>query len=360
MKGNYKIVVNTAAGRRRYLQYLIPFVVSNELVDRYDLWVNTTDKLDICFLEEMSKKYPKINLIWQPDGVINGVLSIDAFYRYCCDDDTIYIKLDDDIIWLEPNFFEELVAFRIANPSYFMVSPLVINNDISTYILQSKGLIQFKEYFEAKSYNLIWYNGYFAEELHKWFIDNYLKTNRYAELHCGHHEVALNRYAINAVAWFGKDFSAFGGEVVGDDEEFLTVIHPSKINRIHCFDCNTIAVHFSFSMQRRILDSTNILSVYKDIIEKGLTQNKQLRLIYNEARAVSSYVDESKNEILKKTLPHSYVQVVKPVKYRMLKEILSSILHINRTYFELLYRIYIQIRKAKRIYIVNGNDPKSN
>lgn len=48
MKGNYKIVVNTAAGRRRYLQYLIPFVVSNELVDRYDLWVNTTDKLDIC------------------------------------------------------------------------------------------------------------------------------------------------------------------------------------------------------------------------------------------------------------------------------------------------------------------------
>ena len=66
------------------------------------------------------------------------------------------------------------------------------------------------------------------------------------------------------------------------------------------------------------------------------------------------------NEILKKTLPHSYVQVVKPVKYRMLKEILSSILHINRTYFELLYRIYIQIRKAKRIYIVNGNDPKSN
>ena len=123
MKGNYKIVVNTAAGRRRYLQYLIPFVVSNELVDRYDLW--------------------------QPDGVINGVLSIDAFYRYCCDDDTIYIKLDDDIIWLEPNFFEELVSFRIANPSYFMVSPLVINNDISTYILQSKGLIQFKEYFEA-------------------------------------------------------------------------------------------------------------------------------------------------------------------------------------------------------------------
>ena len=59
--------------------------------------------------------------------------------------------------------------------------------------------------------------------------------------------MALNRYAINAVAWFGKDFSAFGGEVVGDDEEFLTVIHPSKINRIHCFDCNTIAVHFSFS-----------------------------------------------------------------------------------------------------------------
>lgn len=59
MKGNYKIVVNTAAGRRRYLQYLIPFVVSNELVDRYDLWVNTTDKLDICFWKKCQRNIRK-------------------------------------------------------------------------------------------------------------------------------------------------------------------------------------------------------------------------------------------------------------------------------------------------------------
>lgn len=63
MKDGYKIVVNTAAGRRRYLQYLIPLVISDQLVDRYDLWVNTTDKLDVAFLERMAEEFPKINLI---------------------------------------------------------------------------------------------------------------------------------------------------------------------------------------------------------------------------------------------------------------------------------------------------------
>ena len=41
MYQEYKIVVNTAAGRRRYMQYLIPYIVSSEIVDRYDIWVNT-------------------------------------------------------------------------------------------------------------------------------------------------------------------------------------------------------------------------------------------------------------------------------------------------------------------------------
>lgn len=51
MYNNYKIVCNTAAGRRRYMQYLIPQVICSDIVDRYDIWVNTTDKKDIAFLK---------------------------------------------------------------------------------------------------------------------------------------------------------------------------------------------------------------------------------------------------------------------------------------------------------------------
>ena len=81
MYSGYKVVVNTAAGRRRYMRCLLPFVLSSPIVDRYDIWVNTLDKLDTAFFEELAKVFPKIRLIWQPDGVVNGIASINAFYR---------------------------------------------------------------------------------------------------------------------------------------------------------------------------------------------------------------------------------------------------------------------------------------
>ena len=52
------------------MQYLIPYVVASEIVDRYDLWLNTINKQDIVFFKILAKKYPKINLVWQPDGVM--------------------------------------------------------------------------------------------------------------------------------------------------------------------------------------------------------------------------------------------------------------------------------------------------
>ena len=150
MLNNYKIICNTAAGRRRYMQYLIPFVVANDIVDRYDIWVNTTNRQDIAFFQILQKAFPKINLVYQPDGVVDGCRSISAFYRQCVEEDAIYFKLDDDIVWMEPDMIEKMVRFRIDNPGYFIVSPLVINNPICTYILQNTGKIKLNKYYPAQ------------------------------------------------------------------------------------------------------------------------------------------------------------------------------------------------------------------
>ena len=76
MYQNYKVVVNTAAGRRRYMQYLVPPILNADIVDRYDIWVNTRNMVDIEFFKKLAQKYPKVNLVWQPDGVVNGIASI--------------------------------------------------------------------------------------------------------------------------------------------------------------------------------------------------------------------------------------------------------------------------------------------
>ena len=68
MYRNYRVIVNTAAGRRRYMQYLIPYIVASDIVDRYDIWINTHNGADIEFFRRVADRFPKINLVWQPDG----------------------------------------------------------------------------------------------------------------------------------------------------------------------------------------------------------------------------------------------------------------------------------------------------
>lgn len=75
------------------MQYLVPQVITSEIVDRYDIWVNTLNKEDIYFFMKLAEKYPKVNLVWQPDGEVDGNRTINAFYRRCLDEDTYISSL---------------------------------------------------------------------------------------------------------------------------------------------------------------------------------------------------------------------------------------------------------------------------
>lgn len=354
MYRNYRVVVNTAVGRRRYLKLLLPQVLYSDIVDQYDLWVNTLDKLDIAFFEKMAEKYSKINLIWQPEGIINGIYSMAPFYTYCQDKDTIYIKLDDDVVWFDPTFFEEICRFRIDNPQYFLVSPLVINNGICNYILQNEGLVNFTHYLSCLPYDMKDYNGFLAEELHKWFI-NKVEEKAYEKLYCGEHIIAMQRFAINAVAWFGRDFEKFKGKLEGDDEEFLTVKYPAKNNLTCCFDCNTIVSHFSFSVQRGHLDKTSILSEYGQIIRKY--GSEILNRILDETQAILDKVEKNKDSILKEKLPNNYRGVVRKSGFRpmsLISNLIVSMLtlaRIPKCYRRILVGLYFALRSSRKKYI---------
>ena len=281
MYNNYKIVCNTAAGRRRYMQYLIPQVICSDIVDRYDIWVNTLDKKDIVFFEMLAQKYDKINLVWQPDNLIDGINSINAFYKQCVEDNTIYIKLDDDIVWLAPNFFETLVKFRIDHPEYFVVSPLVINNAKTTYLFQIQGKLHLARYQRAESFNkILWRSGKFALELHHWFLDNYLKTKKWEDLYCQDYPMGITRFSINSIAWFGEQMKAFDGIVIGDDEEFMSCIKPTLEGKANCFCGGTLIAHFAFRSQRKELDSAHILEEYGDVLFEQWKEQPNINSIH--------------------------------------------------------------------------------
>lgn len=172
MRNGYNIVAVTAAGRRQYMKFLIPHILKSDMIDRYDIWVNTMSKLDIAFFKELENKYSKVNLVYQPDGKINGIASINAFYKYCVDPKSIYLKLDDDIIWMDNNALCTLVDYRINNPEYFLVSPIVINNGLCAYALYNSGKLKLSRYLKAYMEDVAgWCSPKFSEKYHRWFYD---------------------------------------------------------------------------------------------------------------------------------------------------------------------------------------------
>lgn len=320
MKGNYTIVCNTAAGRRRYMQYLVPQVVCSDIVDRYDIWVNTMDRRDIEFFRLLARKYSKIRLVWQPDGVINGNQSINAFYRDCCDDNTIYIKLDDDIVWIEPGFFEKIVEFRINHPEYFVVSPMVINNQKSTYVLQCMDKLPVLRYRRADPFDkLFWRSGKFAKELHEWFLENYLSTGRWEELHCGDgrgYPMGLTRFSINSIVWFGSKLKEIGGVVTGDDEEFMSSIHPTRLAMANCLYCDTMISHFAFGPQREMLDKANILERYGEILHQQWARDDKMHPIDEFVQSAKAQVDSLSDEETMKLQFPDYTRPPKENKFK--------------------------------------------
>lgn len=327
MYKGYKIVVNTAAGRRRYMRFLVPQVLTAEIVDRYDIWINTHDILDIEFFKELAKKYDKVNLVWQPDGVVDGISTINAFYRSCCDEDAIYMKLDDDVIWLEPCLFEKMVNFRIDNPEYFLVSPLVINNALSTYLLQVHDKIKLDRYYMSMcAERTLCLDGWFAADLHDWFIENYLKPETYEKLYVGKHPMGMTRFSINCILWFGKDMASFKGEVTGDDEEFLSCIKPTQLGRCNCFNGDAIVSHFAFGPQRKALESTAVLKRYEDVLHTLWQQDAKLHETYLDVERIISDVESRSAQLERLKSPYKVVSHAKvPIMLKLGKKLPDNV-----------------------------------
>jgi hypothetical protein len=283
----YRIVAVTPAGRRRYLKLLVPQVLACDLVDRYDLWVNTSDAGDLAFMEALPALDERVRLVPQPDGVPPGWDAIRDFFRGAQDEDTIYLRLDDDVVWLEPGFFETLLRFRIANPHYFLVMPLIINNAVCTNLLQTCGKLAPSRYVGAACMDPVgWRDPGFALLLHRLFID-LVRRGETHRLHCGAREIALNRFSINAISWLGRDMAAIGGRVRLGEEEDLSNIIPTRLGRANCFCTDTIAAHFAFYVQRHVVDRSDVLEQYAQL----LAGRPELRPLLERTAALADAID---------------------------------------------------------------------
>jgi hypothetical protein len=283
----YRVVAVTPAGRRRYMELLVPQILGSALVDRYDIWVNTADPGDLAFLEGLAAKYDRVRLVPQPDGKAPGVQAIHGFHRTVVEEDTVYIRFDDDIVWLEPGFFETLLRFRLDHPEYFLVSPLVINNALCSSLLQIVGKIEPWRQIRTDCLDRIgWGQPEFAMALHRLFLD-LVRRGEFARLHCGAHVIALNHFSVNCISWFGRDYAQFGGKVDVQEEVDISVRIPVRLRRTNSIYADTIAAHLAFFTQRAWIDATDILDQYR----RALDDRPEIAALLAEVGEIRSAAD---------------------------------------------------------------------
>ena len=228
------------------------------------------------------------------------------------------------------NLIEKMVEFRISNPGYFVVSPLVINNSLSTYLLQIEGELKLKEYCNAdSSHSILWRSGRFAADLHNWFLNNYLIPNKWALLHMGTKPMGMTRFSINSILWFGDEMRKFKGEVPGDDEEFLSCIYPTTQGLANAWNGDAIVAHFAFFTQREELDKMGILERYGEYCLNEWAKEPTMKRISDSIQKVMIEVAQKANELETRPSPYQKVVVKQTIRSKVKKIIPKFILAIR-------------------------------
>lgn len=263
--GKPRVALVIPAGRRRYLAVLIPQILRQPGWDELQLWCNTSDEQDLNYIRSLTTLDARIRAITPPERPPNGNETIGQFFRFCTDRDTVYVRFDDDICWIEESLIARLAAFRRSNPQYFLVAPLIVNNAICTYLLQVLGFISPKNFYITASCmdDVAWRNPPFSEMLHREFL-HLIGTGAPSQWKFSPRPLAINRFSINCISWLGEEFAKFSGRVPfgKDEEEWLSVIKPAQLGVANCIWGEGIVAHFAFHPQRAHLDRTDILQRY--------------------------------------------------------------------------------------------------
>ena len=264
----HRVVTVTPAGRRRHVEVLAAYLLREKgLIDEHQWWVNTDDAQDQAYLHQISQQHPDFFQILEspapcPPAGLSRNARLAYFYPTCVDQETVYIKLDDDICFLAPNALRQLVEFRLRYPQYFLVHANTVNSPLNTSIHQRIGAVQWRAMVEYDPFGNGWRDGELAMAIHEAFLAA-IENAQTARWCFPRWEIPRpERFAINCCAWFGSDFQPFASWYGDDDEGRFTLELPKVLSRSNVVCGTALVAHFSFATQARFLEQTDLQERY--------------------------------------------------------------------------------------------------
>ena len=183
--------------------------------------------------------------------------------------DSIFLKCDDDIVYMDLEKLSDFIEFRRTNPKYVIVSANVVNNGVCAHWQQLAGSIpEDVGHFERPPGGFggsLWQSAERANELHDYF----LQTN---SKHLPLPSTVIEwkeRQSINFIAWLGKDLVHMALPK-GDDERALTVDLPELLNRPTAIYSDFTVSHLSFGPQEQGLALDHLIGAYDELMRSSI------------------------------------------------------------------------------------------
>ncbi|WP_328712571.1 hypothetical protein [Nocardia salmonicida] len=187
-------------------------------------------------------------------------------------EDAVFLKCDDDIVYIQLDRLADFIRFRIDQQRYFLVTANVVNNNVCAYYQQKSGAIPSSlmtlELPPGGFRGTLWGSAELANGLHNHFLDHPNAFEQDTTI-----PISLSeRLSINFVSWLGKDLSYMSAiSADGDDERILSVDIPSYLKRPNCIYPGFVASHLSYYAQEAALDTAALMSRYRKLAdERGL------------------------------------------------------------------------------------------
>lgn len=278
MIGNYKVKVFIFAGRRKFMELCVKQMLQHEQIDGITICMNQRNDDDREYAKSLPSLSDKITLMYCPDEITSVSERYYYFFGKHRDIDTIYFKVDDDVVYISPNAIKTLLEYRLSHIEYVSLFPFVVNNPMCNCMVNGRWMkngVSDMNYMEES-----WKSGEFAKNLHLSFIKYGLhgvSDTDFTYTSCYYVKSRKDwiRPAINFLCYFGFEMNAMytaNSECFKHDadEQFIVHDYMMTTTRMNHVCTDAVVAHFSFGPQSEYLKhyEDEILAKYKEKANK--------------------------------------------------------------------------------------------
>ena len=291
-----RVVGVIQAGREFSLRIMVPYLLrERHIFDHIELWLNCVGS-NKDYLHSLERDYngffkvvPNPNIPYYAlDDVTHLAANLSDFWGLATDWDTLYVKIDDDIVWWEEGAIEGLVNFRIEHPPYFQCILATINNTNCNYLFKEMGVLPvvpdgctYSAYCKVCLVNEHEdvHTNQVPVDIHNYFLDHVVgNKDEIAKFHFRHRELREREITANQVyAFFGRDYAKMldhpelgrmhWDTVSRDEYRYLTETYPQLTGELNAFYGGHLCSHLSYNFTTDFIYATDIPDRYRALSE---------------------------------------------------------------------------------------------